>query len=422
MHRDRLAFVILVFVAPCAAWAQGGNPLGIEFRVNTYTTSGQDDPSVAADSAGNFVVVWRGVGQGDANLGVFGQRFASSGAPLGPEFRVNTNTTDLQADPSVAVDSAGNFVIVWASSGGYGGAPADLFGQRYVSDGTPAGPEFRINTYTTGSQVHPAVASDAAGNFVVVWDGEGQGDPVVGVFGQRFASSGAPLGPEFLVNTYTTDLQQAASVGADSAGNFVVAWASSAAYGGSPADIFGQRYASGGAPLGAEFGINTYTTGTQVRPALVSAPAGDFVVVWDGEGQGDAVFGVFGQRFASSGAPLGPEFLVNTYTTDLQETASVAADSAGNFVVSWTSSGGYGGTPPDIFGQRFASAGTPLGPEFRVNTYTTSAQNHTAVAADPVGNFVVTWSSYDQDGSQAGVFGQRYGRIVPVELMRFSVE
>ncbi len=33
----------------------------------------------------------------------------------------------------------------------------------------PAGTEFQVNTYTTDAQYAPAVASDSAGNFVVVW-------------------------------------------------------------------------------------------------------------------------------------------------------------------------------------------------------------------------------------------------------------
>jgi len=44
------------------------------------------------------------------------------------------------------------------------------------------------------------------------------------------------------------------------------------------------------------------------------------------------------------------------------------------------------------------------------------------VAAAFGGNFVVAWTSDQQDGSAYGVFGQRYGPIVPVELMRFGVE
>jgi hypothetical protein len=35
------------------------------------------------------------------------------------------------------------------------------------------------------------------------------------------------------------------------------------------------------------------------------------------------------------------------------------------------------------------------------------------VAVDPVGNFLVTWNSTDQDGSLSGVYGQRFGGLVP---------
>ena len=57
----------------CAAgWAAAAlaQPVGAEFRVNTYTTLNQrTDPFgahlVAADAAGNFVVVWHGEGTGD---------------------------------------------------------------------------------------------------------------------------------------------------------------------------------------------------------------------------------------------------------------------------------------------------------------------------------------------------------------------
>ena len=54
----------------------------------------------------------------------------------------------------------------------------------------PAGPEFRVNTNTAGSQVRPNAAVEPDGDFVVVWTGpDGQG---VGVFGQRYDVAGAP--------------------------------------------------------------------------------------------------------------------------------------------------------------------------------------------------------------------------------------
>jgi len=80
------------------------------------------------------------------------------------------------------------------------------------------------------------------------------------------------------------------------------------------------------------------------------------------------------------------------------------------------------GSASGVFGQRFENSGIPLGPEFRVNTYTTSSQALPSVASDALGNFVVVWQSDTQDGSFAGVYGQRFAMMVPVELMRFEVE
>jgi hypothetical protein len=317
----------------------------------------------------------------------------------------------------VAADSSGNFVIVWQTYDDFG---LGVFGQRYASSGAPLGGEFRINTQTSFFQAYPSVAAGSSGNFVVVWQSDFQdGGLDRGVFGQRFSSSGAALGSEFRVNTYTTGFQHFSSVAADSSGNFVVIWFS-AGQDGSAYGIFGQRFSSSGAPLGSEFRVNTYTTGFQYFPSVAAGSSGNFVVVWRSYLQDGSSMGLFGQRYASSGAALGSEFRVNTYTTGGQYRPSIAADSGGNFVVSWDSA--QDGSAFGIFGQRYASSGTPLGPEFRVNTFTPNSQFRPSVAADSPGNFVVVWQSFAQDGSASGVFGQRYGQIVPVELMRFQVE
>ena len=73
--RAVLLLVAVLTLIPCVAWSQG-NPLGPEFRVNTYTTNEQRLPSVAADGSGNFVVAWTSRQDG-SGYGVFGQRFCS---------------------------------------------------------------------------------------------------------------------------------------------------------------------------------------------------------------------------------------------------------------------------------------------------------------------------------------------------------
>ena len=86
-------------------------------------------------------------------------------------------------------------------------------------------------------------------------------------------------------------------------------------------------------PVGAEFQVNTFTTGVQEGATAAQAANGSFVVAWT-SGRGNAnqdgsYTGVFGQRFDASGAPQGSEFQVNSYTTGDQRGAAVAADASG---------------------------------------------------------------------------------------------
>ena len=101
-----------------------------------------------------------------------------------------------------------------------------------------AGGEFRLNSYTLADQFLPAASADRRGNFVVTWgSGPGQDGNLNGVFGQRYDPSGLGLGAEFRVNSYTTGSQALfdllngvivpPSVGQDARGNFVVVWSSS---------------------------------------------------------------------------------------------------------------------------------------------------------------------------------------------------
>jgi hypothetical protein len=357
-----------------------GNRLGGEFQINTYTTGRQFFPSIAMAPNGRFVVAWAGFGDGGTgsyytdyygntyslgSYGVWARRFAPNGKPLGSDFQVNSATTYFQYPPSVAMDRAGNFVVVWQS------------GFYYDRNDNP--------------------------------DGSGQG-----VFGRLFSATGTPRGDDFQVNTYTTDTQYIPFVGMTSKGGFVVVWASYPYLGiggqdGSSAGTFGQRFDKFGAPVGPEFQVNTYTIGFQSQAQVASRTNGDFVVVWRsfGDQDGDTA-GIFGQWFDKLGAAQGGEFQVNSYTTDNQSAPSVAVARNGDFVVAWRSYG-QDGDNFGVFGRQFKSSGLP-GNEFQVNTYTTSSQQVQAVAARPNGDFVVVWRSQTQDGSESGVFGRRFRR------------
>ncbi len=394
----------LVSTLPAVLSAVDTVPAGAEFQVNSYTTFTQVLPSVAGDAAGNFVAVWESIDQDGDGAGAFGQRFASGGTRLGSEFQVPTSTVGDQFSPSVASDAVGSFVAVWAADD-QDGDDSGVFGQRFGSGGARLGSEFMVNSYTIGYQERPVVARNSAGDFVVVWSSDLQDGDDVGIFGQRFASSGLALGSEFMVNSFTVGNQNYPSLATDMMGNFVVAW-QSFSQDGQSYGIFGQRFASGGAPLGTEFQINTYFTGTQVAASVASDAVGNFVVAWQSANQDQSQSGIFAQRFANDGDPLGGEFQVNTYTPNAQGGPAIFRENGGRFVVAWDSFQ-QDGSSLGVFGQRFAASGAKLGSEFQVNSFTPNVQAD-AVIAGTANQFVILWDSQDQDGSDFGIFGQRF--------------
>jgi hypothetical protein len=255
---------------------------------------------------------------------------------------------------------------------------------------------------------------------------------------QRYASDGSPLGAEFQVNTAMTGKQFASSLAAAANGDFVVVWQDNVLVTGYfKADrLFGQRYASDGSPLGAEFQITTGTGTAANLPSVAAAPGGDFVVVWQSyaaAGTDTYPWSIRGRRFASDGSAQGTEFQVNTYTTDHQVYPEVTAAPDGDFVVAWLTT--YVCDPqsecedytPSIHGQRYASDGSAQGAEFQVNTYPipeNSGVGGPSVAATVDGGFLVAWSSagsLGKDTSGWSIQGRRYASDGSAQGAQFQV-
>jgi hypothetical protein len=308
--------------------------------------------------------------------------------------------SDLGNRPVSASDASGDFVIVWTEG-------TDIVARRYNSAGLAQGNQFQVNSFAAGNQGHPAIAMDDAGNFVVAWQGAGLAlDDTFGVFAQLFDRFGQAVGDQFLVNTFTDSLQSQPSVAMDSDGDFAVTWTS---YGqdGDVDGVYLQRYNRFGDPVGVETRVNTNVVSYQSDSDIAMDGSGNYVVIWQSFGQDGSAWGVYGRRYAVDGTPLGGEFLVSNTTLDDQRDPAVAMDRSGDFIVTWSSFGqdgsGYG-----VYGRRFNSAGAPQGGEFRVNTTTLNYQQYPDVAADFDGNFTIAWTSWDQDGDRNGVFARSY--------------
>ena len=325
---------------------------------------------------------------------------------VGDEFLVNTYTTGNQGYDEIATDGAGNFIAVWEGDGDQDGDFWGVFGQRFAADGSPLGGEFQVNSFSLDYQVQPHVDAMANGAFVVVWQSYYQdANDDFDVFGQRFDSGGDPVGNEFQVNTYTTGYQGHATVAMSSSGGFLVVWESEF-QDLSQDGLFGRLYDSDGDPVSGELQINTSTAGDQNDARAMPFGSG-FLVVWESTSFDGDNEGVVMQEFDASASFVGDEMQVNTYTTGDQEDPELAIAADGTVAVVWESTG-QDGSGDGVFGQVFDSNLQPVGQEFRANEATTANQEDASVLADGQGGFVVVWESFGLTGPDLEIAGRRF--------------
>jgi hypothetical protein len=392
---------IVFFSASFDSWAHA--PAGAEFRVNTSTIGDQFDPGISVDADGNFVVVWTGKSSSDSN-GIYAQRYNAAGETMGSQFRINATSNGTQNDPSVAVDAAGNFVVVWTGKGS--NDSNGIYARRYNAVGTALGSEFQVNGTSNGNQDDPTLAMAPDGHFVIAWSGKGSGDSN-GIYARRYSAAGTALGSEFQVSTTSNGNQDDPRIALAPDGRFVIAWSGKGS--GDSNGIYARRYSAAGAAQGGEFRVNTVTADAQRYPYPGMAADGHFVIAWES----DCPNGIRAQLYNADGTVQGGEFQVNTSTHGDFFQTSLSMDTAGNFVVAWQSDcqdgSGYG-----IYAQAYDSGGAPQGDEFRVNTHVAHDQESPAVGLNSGGNLVIAWESNCQDGSGEGIYAQRYETSVSV--------
>jgi hypothetical protein len=102
---------------------------------------------------------------------------AAAQRPLGPPIPVNVPRADLEGAGAAAfaTNARGDFVVVWLNVPVNGsGESRALYVRRFAADGTPATGEILVVKDPLDGQPPGIAASDAGGNFVVVWSKNAQ--------------------------------------------------------------------------------------------------------------------------------------------------------------------------------------------------------------------------------------------------------
>jgi hypothetical protein len=338
----------------------GPTPQGAPFRVSSCTAAcPQQTPAVAGSTSGAFLTVWKGASPTDPN-GVSGRFFTSKGNPRSADFLANKDFVQDQYDPAVASDAQGNFIMVWSE---VVNRNSEIKGRLYRVNGTPVGPPFLVSqdqagTPTIPADFNPVVAATKDG-FVVAWmnllpAGTGFPGTTPQVLARKLGPTGTPVGSQVKISTGLVGGDRP-DVCVDTSGRPVVVWASVDGFPPFEANHKGvslRRLTPAGVPLDAAETVVAAPNATTARPAVSCGSGSTFVVVWHSDQ---------------------PPAVERT----------------------------------DILGQRFSRLGRPTGPIFRINTTVTKEDRNPSIVHDAKGNFVVVWQAY-LDGVKVSILGRRF--------------
>lgn len=331
--------------------------VGAEFRVNTTTTGNRRSPTVDMQANGNFIVAWSGEGN-NGNDEIYFRRFTIDGTATDTaEVRANANDRSGEEDPTVAINDSGQFVLAWEVSG-------RIYLRHFESDGTPAHGDLRVENDLSATSA-PDVDLNNAGNSVLVYRENGAFGIGAGVWGRAYSVDGSTRGNYFSVSSGSSDNTQPAVALADDS-SFVVVYHGDDDGDGDKSSVKLRKFNADSSAVASSTVVNQTSTGEQRYASVAALDSENFVVAWSGEGQQAGQVddkGVFVRQFgtltpnlaptASAGAnvqiAVGEDLVLAgsgtdpdtdplTYTWDLNYDGSTfAADVTGqNPTVAWT--------------------------------------------------------------------------------------
>lgn len=384
----------------------GFQPVGPEQLVNQVTAGEQGHPStgagtppvsVAADAAGNYVVAWL-TDVNNVSRTISARVFNADGTARTGEITVAVETGPNGTNigmPSVTMAATGDRIaLAWHTAG-------VTKARVYKKDGSPVSGAVTVATgYLNG------IASDATGNFVVLYHypSPSNGTPVIKA--QRFTAAGAATGNA--INIANPNLLNGlASVAMDDSGRFVVAWDDipqakknqpSLSY------VYAQRFTASGQKAGSQITVAS-DANIMWQSNVTVASAGAFAVGW--YSRASASFGV--QRFNADGTTNGAAVRMGD-GTEVQP--AMGLDDAGNLTLGWTTRAATQ-TSNWVFASQLPAGSTTPKAITVVNMTMLGGQRNPGLAVTGNGAFVVAWNGYGP-GDDAGTFAQRFIPVSPL--------
>lgn len=249
------------------------------FKANAFAESSIGAVAIASNASGQLALAWTGSYNGFGWTS-YARTFSAVGAATSSQVALAAASPVMMAQ-GIALDSAGNFGVVWTAGSSY--SDVDAYFRRFSNAGFAQISPVVASTYTAGNQANASVAMTPEGIAVVTWESAGQDGSSWGVYGQRFDAYGFKAGGEFRINDSTAGEQTGSRVAVTNEGNFFVSWHSDnrANVPTSVPSIYMRQYWANGMPVGGEQALYAPPSPqVPLFPFVGVDPAGGATIGW----------------------------------------------------------------------------------------------------------------------------------------------
>ena len=179
-----------------------GNKVGSNIKVNDDVSNNeQTSPDICMADDGTFLVVWQDTRNN--NNEIFAQLYFSDGIPNGSNFKIS-GEYGCSIKPSADMNSNGDFVITWLDTTS---SNRNIYASLYDKNGVLQKGILTVSTNSYSPAIcKPDVAIDSVGNFNIVWQDSREGS--MDIYYQQYSFSGTPIGGNSRVHSQRLESNQ----------------------------------------------------------------------------------------------------------------------------------------------------------------------------------------------------------------------
>lgn len=382
-------------------------PVDAGILVNAIREGDQSQPSVAPRKGGGWWVAWQTRAPSGGDWQVAARCLAPDGTPASEEVRVSSEDCLAARRPSVAVTDDGSLWVAYEADGLDGDGSAVAL-RRLASCDADAGPEWRLNAFTSSFQGAPALAPLPGGTVVAAWQSECRVssscawlDGSWAAVAHRRANDDGPIGlGESVVNRFTVGDQFQPSVAAMPGGGWWVAWAGATDVS-SIYDVFLDRFDADGLRQGEDLPVNGSVAGPQSMPRICALAGGGAAVAWMDWDPAGTAMDLRARLLDPSGQPRSADLPLAADPEGLESSVALAPAGDG-FRAAWRHRGSSS-SPGTVRWRVFDADGNPAGPERIASEDRDGDSGQPALAAAADGRTLLVFTSSARDGSGTAI-------------------